>query len=245
MKHVFKFVVASSLLFSGTPALADESSISMASQTIEEAEGLGFTFRPRVGYGTADYKLELTEFSVNEVKADYEPLTFGGALISDNFFLDVSYSSGSGEADLPGYDFDREETIVNAGFRLNSTSFYVGYMSAESEFKAATGSSATFESSGFLIGLGQGIPAFGGSFSIGAGLAFLEGTFTGESGDSDDADFTVGFSGTLGYGYPITSHINLRGDVKYNAYSFDFTSTSGGTADESVVSLLLSVAYAF
>lgn len=208
-----------------------------------QAAPAGIVFRPRAGYGLVDYTLTFDDGS--EIGADYNPLVLGGTVIGETFFVDVQHLTGSGDTDLPGLELDRTELALTIGMRLGGqASAYAGFMSAESEFQGA-GGTATFESEGFILGIGGTLTKIGpGSLGGSVGMALLGGTFE-SGGTSQDADYTLGYSFGLSYTYPFTPRLSLKTDAKLQYYFYDFTTTSNETLEETMGSLIATVAYAF
>ena len=59
-----------------------------------------------------------------------------------------------------------------------------------------------------------------------------------------DADFALGFSLGASYTYPFTSKFGIVADVKYNKYSYDFSTSSTKptfTVDEDISALGVSL----
>lgn len=203
----------------------------------------GIVFRPRVGYGLVDYTLTFDDGS--EIGADYNPIVLGGTLIGETFFVDLQHLSGSGDTDLSSVELDRTELALTIGMRLGGqSSVYAGFMSAESEFQGP-GGTATFESDGFILGLGGTFGKIGaGSVGGSLGMALLGGTFEA-GGSSQDADYTLGYSFGLSYTYPFTPRLSLKTDAKLQYYFYDFTTSTNETLEETMGSLIATVAYAF
>lgn len=237
MKTLSALLVGGSCLVSAT-AMAAEGTAPAAGASAAPAF-TGVVFRPRVGYGLVDYTLTFDDGS--EVGADYNPLVLGGTVIGETYFIDLQHVAGSGDID-DGGDFERTETSVTLGMRLGGqASAYVGYMNAESEFN----NFATFETAGVIFGIGGTFTKIGaGSLGGGLGMALLGGdfkspTFTG------DADYTIGYSFGLNYTYPFTNRLSLKTDAKLQYYFYDFTTASNETVEETMGSLIATVAYAF
>lgn len=237
MKTLFALLVGGSCLVSAT-AMAAEESAPAAGASASPANP-GIVFRPRAGYGMVDYTLTFDDGS--EIGADYNPLVLGGTVIGETFFVDLQFVDGSGDID-DGGDFKRSETSLTLGMRLGGqASAYVGYMSAESEFN----NFATFETAGVIFGIGGTLTKIGaGSLGGGVGMALLGGDFKSPT-FSADADYTIGYSFGVNYTYPFTNRLSLKTDAKLQYYFYDFTTVSNETVEETMGSLIATVAYAF
>lgn len=192
------------------------------------------SFRVRGGYTFGDYELSSDVQPLYD--AEYTGVPLGLTLIFDNgMYADVLVSNVSGDAngddtDETG-DFDRDDTTLTFGWRVENFSFFVGYKKGESttEFEFAPGFSAadTFESEGVVAGAGISFPSGSHNFSITGGLGFMEGTYTyEETGSPDfdvDADFTLGYSLGLAYSYSFNSNFAITADYKWQSYDFEFS----------------------
>lgn len=186
------------------------------------------SFRLRAGYTTGDYELSYNDES--SYTAEYTGVPIGATLILDSgLYFDVLIANVSGDADVLDQttDFERDDTTLTAGWRMDNVSFYVGYKTAETNTDYPFGIPPDkFESSGLVAGAGVAFPSGNHSFAISGGLGFMEGTYTPEPGVDFDADFTLGYSFGLSYSYSFNSHFAITADYKWQSYDFEFTDSA-------------------
>jgi hypothetical protein len=200
-----------------------------------QAEGL---VRLRVGAASTNYDLTFDNVGVYanmKAKSKYTAKSAGLTLISEGgFYVDVlGQTSGDATHDLwkpaPDQKFSRDDFTVTLGVSIpgqsGTGSVFGGYKSGSTELTARPGlpwKRDTFDSDGFFFGAGYGFPAAGGQIGFNGAIAFMQGTWTDDTGYNNEADFTVGFSLGLSYTYMFGKNFGIVGDIKTQRYSYDF-----------------------
>lgn len=202
-----------------------------------------WAFRPKVGISSTSYTLKIDD---TKYKSTYSPLSYGGTLLFDGWFIDATFSSGDGDIDNSNLEFDRKEQTYMIGTTGGGASWYVGYTSSESEF-TGPGGVIRFKPSGFITGLSVDMFDFdNGALNWSLGLALLDAEMDsrvlGVTMTDSASTYSFGYSAGIGYGHQVAPGLTVRGDIKYNHYTLEFDTWE---ATESYTHYTLSAAYVF
>jgi len=258
-----KTMVASVLLTAAAVALPQAA----------QAEGL---VRLRAGVANTSYSVKFDTsadpwYQGKTGKSDYTARTVGLTFVSGGgFYVDVTgQTSGDAKHDLwnpqPEQEFSRDDFTVTLGISVptqsGTGSFFGGYKSGTTELNAPKGAVVpgtgtpigwnkdTFDTKGFFFGGGYAFPAAGGQIGLNGAIAFMTGRWTDDSGYSNEADYTIGFSLGLSYTYMFGRNFGLTADLRSQHYSYGFnqggTTFPAYTVDEQINSLGLSALVQF
>jgi len=219
-----------------------------------------------------------TGYTNKTAKADYLATNVGFSWISpQRIYVDLSLQrSGSATHDLwkdatggnppgPEQDFSHDSEVLTAGYihvlsQGQTISGFGGLRRGKTTLAAPQGgtvpagtitwSKDIFESKGVFFGAAWGLPAMGGSISLGGALAFLGGTWKDDAGFESDANATLGVSLNASYTYRFAQAWGVTADVRYQSYGYNFTRpTATGSVDynvnERIASIGARVSYQF
>jgi len=235
------------------------------------------TFRLYAGIVPTSYKITFDENAPNfggslnyrnkKAKATYTAVNAGGTWVSPiGIYVDLSIlQSLSSKHDLwsdvssQKQDFSHDTYTLTAGYARAfgsgvSVSGFGGLIRGSTVLNAPSPpfgfSKDKFDSGGIFVGAGTGIPALGGQFSGSVAIAFMSGKWTDDTGFSNDADYTVGFSLGGAYTYKFGPAWGITADARYQQYGYTFNALATAVAPEYTVkekigSLGVRVSYQF
>jgi len=236
------------------------------------------TFRLYAGLVPTRYKLTFDgnanitvgpyTYANRNATASYVALNLGGTWVSSmGIYVDLSAQKSLSAkhgmwSDIPGgdkQDFSHDTYTLTGGYAYGlakgvTVSGFGGGIFGRTELSvpSSAGFGFTkdeFDSRGFFIGAGAGIPALGGQVSGSGAIAFMRGKWTDDSGSYDNkADATRGLSLGGAYTYRLTETLGLTADVRFQQYSYDFKSqlaVNPYTVKERIVSLGARLSYHF
>jgi hypothetical protein len=215
-------------------------------------------------------------------KADYLGANVGFSWITpERIYADISVQrSGSATHDLwkdatigtggpaaPDQDFSHNSEVLTVGYIHllsggQTLSGFGGLRHGKTTLNAPqnatipqgtiTWSKDTFETQGVFFGAAWGLPALGGSISLGGAVAFMGGNWKNDGNPpfEADANATVGVSLNASYTYRLGQSWGVTADVRLQSYGYNFTrDTSTGSIDynvnESIRSIGARVSYQF
>ncbi len=208
--------------------------------------------RVKGGYGVGgSYEIETDDGQKEE--ADLQVMAVSGTIIFNGAYADLSYSESSGD-DLtysnsntgyrgPGGSLDRSDLALTIG-TLGDISVFGGYRQGKSHLNNAL--DTVFETKGFFLGVSPSMKVAERSrVGMTAAMAFMNGKWQDNASGTASADYALGFSVGAAFGYQLNEQFGVGADVKYQSYSFDFTSDLGITVDETLLSYGLNANYRF
>lgn len=209
--------------------------------------------RAGVGYGSYSVSSKIAKGTQTiDYNADYTAVPVGLTFITDNdLYFDLLYQSSSGNAKFSwaggSPKFSRDDTTLTIGAIVKSFSIYMAYKSGKSTTSWPAGYPAdSFTASGFLAGLGWGMPIAKGTLTLSGGVGIMNGTYKYSDSTSINpltSDITVGFSAGAGYTYSFNQHLNFSADVRWQSY--DYTFESNYSIKEGLSQAAINVAYTF
>ncbi len=201
-------------------------------------------FRPMVGVGNSDYEFRLDNEMTYMGSATTE--AYGLKVISDNVFIEASFSAGSGELDDSEYEFESAEESYSLGVMADERSIYLSYYSAES-LVTVPGGQVKFKPKGWRYGWSGPVSSMGsGWLGYSFGLAIMTAEVSrvgpGNTVVSETSDNSLCYNAGLDYTYPVTQAFTVHGEVKYNVNEYKFDSM---TREQTFTHYLLTAAYQF
>lgn len=156
-------------------------------------------------------------------------------------------------------DFSHDSYALTAGYshafaQGASISGFGGYLVSHTTLNAPnppfTFVKDKFDSHGYFVGVGGGIPALGGQVTASGAIAIMNGRWSDDSGTyNNHANYTVGFSLGTAYTYKFTPAWGVTADLRYQNYDYKFALYSATvpayTISEKIVSAGVRLSYQF
>lgn len=208
------------------------------------------TFRLYAGLAPTNYSIAFdnditSNFKKGKtVKSSYTAANAGFSWITPiGLYIDLSgqKSPSSATHDLwtsvttVPQDFSRTDAQLTLGyvraFNGGATisgfgGFKVGTTTLSAPKPPVAFSTEEFKSQGVFVGVGGGFPLLGGQISVSGGIAFMGGKWTDDTGFSQTADYTLGYSLGGGYTYKFTPALGVTLDARYQQYNYSFNAYS-------------------
>lgn len=233
-----------------------------SASTQAQDESFPGTFRLYAGIVPTTYKISFdgnanitagtNTYRNRSAKSTYVALNLGGTWVSPlGIYVDLSLQQSLGgkhdlwsDLDSQKQDFSHDTYTLTGGYARAlgagvSVSGFGGAISGKTVLDVPGSANFAFtrdqfDSRGFFVGAGAGVPALGGQISGSVAIAFMKGTWKDDAGFNNDADTTVGFSLGGAYTYRLDDAWGVTADVRYQQYSYGFNAPPGSTAEYTV-----------